>query len=323
MTLSLEKIARFAGAQAPAVENLPAVAAVGYSIDSRLIRPGEVFFAVRGEKRDGHQFVPAALAAGAAAVVAAHGPLRSADRLLMAPDPEVALQQLAARVRLEWGGRVVGITGSNGKTTTKEIAAALLSTRYQVAKTEGNLNNQLGLPLTILRMEREAEVGVFEMGMNHPGEIRSLAQIARPEVGVVTNVSAAHLEYFDGVDGIALAKRELIESLPPSGVAVLNADDERVSGFARFYRERAPAGRVVTFGIEKPAEIRAVGMEDLGPDGMRFCLESGAVEFTAPLVGRHNLYNILAALAVAEIFGLPLESLRAPVADLAPAHMRG
>ncbi|MBI3664881.1 MAG: UDP-N-acetylmuramoyl-tripeptide--D-alanyl-D-alanine ligase [Acidobacteria bacterium] len=323
MKLSLERIARLTGAEIVGVENLLAAEAVGYSIDSRTIRRDELFFAVRGEKRDGHEFVPAALGAGAVAAVAARGLLHSASRLLLVPDPQVALEQLAARVRQEWGGRVVSITGSNGKTTTKEIIAALLATRFHVAKTEGNLNNQLGLPLSLLRMEEGAEVGVFEMGMNHRGEIRALAGIARPEIGVVTNVSAAHLEHFGSVEEIALAKRELIEGLPADGIAVLNADDERVRAFVDFHRERAPGGHAVTFGIEQPADIRAVEMEDLGPAGTRFRLEAERVEFTTPLVGRHNLYNTLAGLAVGRVFGIPLDALREAVASLAPASMRG
>jgi len=161
-----------------------------------------------------------------------------------------------SQARRRWGGRVVAVTGSNGKTTTKEVLAALLATCFRVAKTEGNLNNDLGLPLSLLRLDETAEVGVLEMGMNHAGELRALAAIARPDVGVVTNVSAAHLEFFASVDQIAHAKRELIESLGPAGVAVLNADDERVREFAA-----AHSGRVVTFGIEREAELRAVDVQ--------------------------------------------------------------
>ncbi len=314
MKLSLEEIARMAGTKAP---DLPAVAG-GYSIESRSIRPGELFFAIRGEKRDGHDFIEAALGAGAVAAVASRGPWRAARRLLLAADPKAALQQLAARARERWGGRVVAITGSNGKTTTKEVAASLLATRLRVAKSEGNLNNDLGLPLSLLRVEESAEVAVMEMGMNHAGEIRALARIARPDVGVVTNVSAAHLEFFGSIDEIALAKRELIESLSEGGTAVVNADDDRVRSFPSVH-----SGRTVTFGIEAPAEIRAVDIEDRGPAGTRFRLTPGGLEFTTPLAGRHNLYNTLAGLAVAWALGITPESLRAAVAALRPAGMRG
>ena len=316
MRLSWEEIARMTGAAAPSGKNLP-IGVEGYSIDSRTIRAGEVFFAVRGT-RDGHEFVGAALAAGAAGAVVARGLARQRDRLLFAPDPHAALQELARRAREKWTGRVVAVTGSNGKTTTKEIVAALLATRYRVAKSEGNLNNDLGLPLSLLRLDDAAEVGVLEMGMNHAGEIRALASIAQPDVGVVTNVSPAHLAFFASVDEIALAKRELIESLGAAGVAVLNADDERVREFAAVHR-----GRVVTYGVENEAEVRAVDVESLGPAGTLFRLQGVAGDFRTPLVGRHNLYNTLAGLAAAAAVGIEAESLRGAVAALQPGRMRG
>jgi UDP-N-acetylmuramoyl-tripeptide--D-alanyl-D-alanine ligase len=296
---------------------MPVAVATGYSIDSRTIRPGEVFFAVRGV-RDGHAFVDAAIAAGAAAAVVARGPLKHIGRLLLVPDPQAALQRLATQVRNRWGGRVVAITGSNGKTTTKEITAALIGTRFRVAKTEGNLNNELGLPLSLLRMNEDAEVGVMEIGMNHAGEIRALAAVARPEVGVVTNVGPAHLEFFHSVDDIALAKRELIESLPETGVAVLNADDPRVRRF-----EEAHRGRVVTFGIQNAAEVRVAEVEEMGLAGTQFRLEGAIAAFHTPLAGRHNLYNTLAGIAAAWALGIAPESLRDAVANLRPAPMRG
>jgi UDP-N-acetylmuramoyl-tripeptide--D-alanyl-D-alanine ligase len=207
----------------------------GYSIDSRTVAAGDLFFAIRGPQHDGHDYVEAALERGAAGAVAATEWLEArraaggnVDRVLGVDDPAEALQRLAAAARRRWGRPVAGITGSNGKTTTKEAVSALLQTRYRVAKSEGNLNNELGLPLSLLRIDDEAEIGVLEMGMNHRGEIRKLAGIAQPTVGVVTNVNAAHLEFFESVDEIAMAKRELIESLGTKGVAVLNAGDERV-----------------------------------------------------------------------------------------------
>jgi UDP-N-acetylmuramoyl-tripeptide--D-alanyl-D-alanine ligase len=316
MRLSWEEIAQWTGAAAPAGKNLTR-RAEGYSIDSRAIRPGEVFFAVRGQ-RDGHDFAGAALAGGAGAAVVARGLLREQARLLLVPNPKAALQQLARRAREKWGGLVLAVTGSNGKTTTKEITAALLATRYRTAKTEGNLNNDLGLPLSLLRLADDAEVGVLELGMNHAGELRALAAIAGPNVAVVTNVSAAHLEFFASVDEIALAKRELVESLGPDGVAVLNADDERVGRFGEIH-----PGRVVTYGIESEAEVRAAGVEALGLEGTRFRLDGVGVEFHTPLLGRHNLYNTLAGLAAARALGIELETLVEAVAALRPAHMRG
>ena len=318
MKLALKDIAETIGAQLPGQKKLHDALVEGYSIDSRTIRPGELFFAIRGEKRDGHEFIEAALEKGAVAAVASRGPSRNGGQLLLVADPKMALQQVAARARERFRGRVVAITGSNGKTTTKEITAALLAARFLVAKSEGNLNNDLGLPLSLLRMDEQAAVAVLELGMNHPGEIRALAAIARPEVGVVTNVNPVHLEFFRSVQEIAAAKRELIESLPPRGAAVLNADDVRVRAFARTF-----PGRIVTFGIESAADIRAVGIEDRGPEGTRFWLERSQQEFETPLAGRHSLYNVLAGLATACALGIDPGSLVETVRKLAPARMRG
>ncbi|HYM09682.1 MAG TPA: UDP-N-acetylmuramoyl-tripeptide--D-alanyl-D-alanine ligase [Bryobacterales bacterium] len=318
MTFSLQQAAEMMGAQPPAGKELHGAVVQGYSIDSRAIRPGELFFAVRGERRDGHEFIDAALSSGAIAAVASRGPAHCAARLLLAADPKLALQQFAAKARQSWGRKVIAITGSNGKTTTKEIVAALLSTRFRVAKSEGNLNNDLGLPLSLLRMDAAADLAVLELGMNHAGEIRALASIARPDIGVVTNVNAVHLEFFHSVGEIALAKRELIESLPASGIAVLNADDDRVSDFARF-----SAARVMTFGVGAPAAVRAVDVENCGLDGTSFRLQAGGEAFFTPLPGRHNLYNTLAGLAVAQALGIEPASLRDAVRALRPAHMRG
>ena len=207
--------------------------ATGYSIDSRTIAPRRVVLRGRGERFDGHDFVEAALVRGAGAAVVSKDKLDSlpesvqqGDLLVVADDPLLALQRLAAAVRKHWGGRVVAITGSAGKTTTKEAVAAVLAARFRVLKSEGNLNNGFGLPLQLLRLEAEHEVAVIEMGMSHAGEIAALAKIAAPNWGVVTNVGWAHAENFpDGISGIARAKYELIEALPPDGVAFLNCGD--------------------------------------------------------------------------------------------------
>jgi UDP-N-acetylmuramoyl-tripeptide--D-alanyl-D-alanine ligase len=318
MKLPLREIAQMTGAAIPEDESLQAAVAEGYSIDSRTVAPGEIFFAVRGPNFDGHDFIEAALARGAVAAVASRAPHRLRERVLLVPNPRLALQQLAARARQRWGGRIVAITGSNGKTTTKEVTAALLSTRFRVAKSEGNLNNDLGVPLSLLRIPDQSEVGVLELGMNHAGEIRSLAAIAGPDVGVVTNVNAVHLEFFDSVDGIALAKRELIEALPRDGTAVLNADDSRVLGFAQIFQ-----GRVLTFGIDQIADIRALDVRDQGLQGSRFRLEQNGPEFLTPLPGRHNLYNTLAGIAAAQALDVPAGSLRDAVRKLSAVRMRG
>ena len=286
----------------------------GWSVDTRTQSVGDVFFALRGETHDGHDHVRAALERGAAAVVVERD--LGIPRQLIVDDTLAALQRLAAWARQEWGGKVIGVTGSAGKTTTKEAIAHLLSTRVPAGKTVGNFNNHVGVPLSILRLPEDARVAVLEMGMNHAGEIRALAAIAAPEIGVVTNVGYAHVEAFGSIEKLALAKRELIEALPPAGLAVLNADDPLVSRFSEIHSQ----GPCVTFGLGESAMIRA---EDVTPgDGFtRFCVRG--VEFETPLAGRHGVLNTLAALAVANAFGIPFDLLREAVRTLAAGKMRG
>ena len=238
MKLTLGQVAKWIHAEGEFAANAEAT---GYSIDSRTVAAGELFFAVRGERFDGHDFVAAALAKGAVAAVVSVGWVAPEGmdrrRLLRVPDAEAdcvlaGLQQLARTVRRHWGGRVVAITGSAGKTTTKDAVAQVLGARFRVLKSKGNLNNAFGLPLQLLKLEAEHEVAVVEMGMNHAGEIAALARITEPDWAVVSNVAPVHLEYFaDGIAGIARAKYELIEALPPDGIAVLNCDDEFVAKF--------------------------------------------------------------------------------------------
>jgi UDP-N-acetylmuramoyl-tripeptide--D-alanyl-D-alanine ligase len=203
----------------------------GWSVDSRTLRPGDLFFALRGPTHDGNAYVAEVLKNGAAGAIVDQG-IDGDHAVLRVQDSLVALQTLASSARREWAGDVVGVTGSAGKTTTKDVIAELLSEGFKTAKTEGNLNNHVGLPLSLLRLDDHARIAVLEMGMNHSGEIRALAEISRPNLGVVTNVGAAHMESFDSIEGIAAAKRELIEALPLEGTAVLNADDARVAAFA-------------------------------------------------------------------------------------------
>lgn len=313
MNLSLAQIREWLDAEPDVSE----ATAAGYSIDSRTVRPGDLFFAIRGPRHDGHDYVEQALAAGAGAAVVAEG-YRSerADGMIRVADPAEALCRLASAARRYWGRSVVAVTGSNGKTTTKEAVAALLSAAFPVAKSVGNLNNALGLPLSILRIGSRDRAAVLELGMNHAGEIDRLAAIAQPDIAVVTNVSAAHVGHFDSLAGVAAAKRELIEALDSNATAVLNADDERVAAF-----RAAHAGRTITFGIEQAADVRAEDVVDLGADGVRFRVEEQ--RFETPLAGRHNVYNILAALAAARLFGLAWPTLAAQVRQLNPVAMRG
>ncbi|MGH9782440.1 MAG: UDP-N-acetylmuramoyl-tripeptide--D-alanyl-D-alanine ligase, partial [Candidatus Acidiferrales bacterium] len=295
------------------------------------VKPGELFVAIRGPRHDGHDFVAAALAQGAAAAIVGRSRVSefSEDlrgRLLAVEDTLRALQELARSYCDAWrsakpGRRIAAVTGSAGKTTTKEILAALLAARFRVLKSEGNLNNEYGLPLTLFRLDDVHGAAVVELGMSHRGELARLAEIARPDIGVVTNVAPVHLEFFSSVDEIALAKRELIEGLGgPEPVAVLNADDARVSRFAEGFR-----GRAIYFGLSEKAEFRAEHIEDLGMEGSVFDFESPDElgRLRLPLAGRHNLLNALAALAAAGEWGIGLADAKEVFPALRPASLRG
>ncbi|MGA3029081.1 MAG: UDP-N-acetylmuramoyl-tripeptide--D-alanyl-D-alanine ligase [Bryobacteraceae bacterium] len=294
----------------------PNSAVTGWSTDTRTLEPGDLFFALQGPNFDGGAFVAEAFARGAVAAVTER-PEPSLDRdgaVLLVPDALAALQQLAVWARDVWGGDIVAITGSAGKTSTKEVIADLLSTRLQVGRTTGNFNNHIGVPLSLLRLPEEARVGVIEIGMNHAGEIRDLASMARPRIAVVTNIGYAHVENFeDGIEGVARAKRELVEALPAGGIAVLNADDTRVARFTH-------AGGTITFGIDNPAEVRAEEVA-FTEAGTRFRVEG--TRFQTELSGRHGVLNILAGIAVARAYGIAPADLVDAVARLKPGRMRG
>jgi UDP-N-acetylmuramoyl-tripeptide--D-alanyl-D-alanine ligase len=320
MKLPLGSVAEFIGATGDFDRN---AVASSYSIDSRSIRPGELFFAVRGERLDGHDFVQPALEKGAVAAVVTGeslGGFSSKTGLLVVEDTLQALQTLAKSVRRLWAKPLVAVTGSTGKTTTKEAIAHVLSSRFRVLKSEGNLNNHFGLPLMLLKLEPEHDAEVVELGMSHRGEITVLAQIALPETGVVTNVAPVHLEFFSSVAEIARAKYELIESLPAQGTAVLNADDEYVSQFGSEFK-----GRIISYGFDPAAAVRAENLKSLGEKGSAFDIVAGDQRkaATLPLVGSHNVYNALAATAVAMDRGLSLSEVISALASLAPADKRG
>jgi UDP-N-acetylmuramoyl-tripeptide--D-alanyl-D-alanine ligase len=286
----------------------------GWSVDSRTLRPGDLFFALRGPTHDGNAYVAEVLKNGAAGAIVDQG-IDGDHAVLRVQDSLVALQTLASSARREWAGDVVGVTGSAGKTTTKDVIAELLSEGFKTAKTEGNLNNHVGLPLSLLRLDDHARIAVLEMGMNHSGEIRALAEIARPNLGVVTNVGAAHMESFDSIEGIAAAKRELIEALPLEGTAVLNADDARVAAFATVH-----AGKVVTYGQSEDANVRAEDVR-FSEDGLAFRV--GATRFESSLTGRHSVSNLLAGIAVAGIYGIAPDRLTDRIRNIQPGKMRG
>ena len=328
MKLQLQDIAGYMGAELRPREADPLQQpATGYSIDTRTLSPGDLFFAVRGERYDAHDFVAAALERGARAAVVSRSKvtelldLARTHTLLIVDDPLTALQTLAAAVRRHWNRRVIGITGSAGKTTTKEAVAAVLGARFAVLKSQGNLNNEFGMPLQLLKLEPEHEIAVIEMGMSNAGEIAALARIAHPDWGVVTNVGSAHAQNFpDGVAGIARAKYELVQSLPVSGVAILNCDDPYVGQFGRDFH-----GRSIYFGMGPCADPRASNIEELGAEGMRFQVTAGEKQATVtlPLLGRHNIWNAMAAIAAGLEAGIPLAECATAAGQLRPPDKRG
>ncbi|HET6176979.1 MAG TPA: UDP-N-acetylmuramoyl-tripeptide--D-alanyl-D-alanine ligase [Candidatus Sulfotelmatobacter sp.] len=331
MRLAISKIAEFISADfrakpatsASSPSGFPEEVVQAYSIDSRTVGAGQLFFAVKGERLDGHDYVTAALEKGAAGAVARKDQLHrypGETRLLAVDDTRLALQTLATAVRKLWGKPLVGVTGSAGKTTTKEAIAHVLSSKFRVLKSEGNFNNHFGLPLMLLKLEPEHDVAVIELGMSHAGEIRALAKIAQPEIGVVTNVAPVHLEFFDSLAGIARAKYELVESLSASGTAVLNADDEYVSQFGRDFK-----GKVLMYGTRATADVRAENVQSRGAEGSEFDVVTpyGREHARLPLVGEHNILNALAAVAVALARGLQPSEAVAALATLIAADKRG
>ncbi len=306
-----------------------AAEAVGYAIDSRKIGAGELFFAVRGERLDGHEFVLAALSNGALAAVVSNRWVVPAEvdesKLLKVADGEDcvlrALQQLAHAVRRDWAGRVIGVTGSAGKTTTKDAVAQVLSARFKVLKSAGNLNNGFGLPLQLLKLEPEHEVAVIEMGMNHAGEIAALSKIAAPDWAAVSNVGPVHLEFFDdGIAGIAKAKYELVQALPADGLAFLNFDDPYVASFGR-----GLGGRAIFYGTGDGAHIRAVDVIDTGLEGVQFTAlaDGDRANVQLKMLGRHNVLNALTAIAVGVRSGISLNECAAEVGKLLAGDKRG
>jgi UDP-N-acetylmuramoyl-tripeptide--D-alanyl-D-alanine ligase len=304
----------------------PVARVAGVSIDSRTLRRGELFVAIHGPNHDGHDYVAAVVESGAVAAMVAE-PLVSKypgwiqDRCITVPDTLEALHNLARAVRKDWGRKICGITGSVGKTTTKEILAALLGSKLRVLKSEGNFNNEYGLPLTLFRLEEAHDVTVLEMGMSYPGELRRLAAIARPDVVIETRVTPAHLMNFSSLEEIAMAKRELVEGLNgPTSVAVLNADDARVAAMAA-----AAPGKVIFYGVEKPAEYSAEEIEDRGALGSAFTLvhRGKRTRIEMPLPGRHVVANALGAIAAASVWGVGIADAVKVFPNLRTPSMRG
>ncbi|MFI5176923.1 MAG: UDP-N-acetylmuramoyl-tripeptide--D-alanyl-D-alanine ligase [Vicinamibacterales bacterium] len=326
MTTAVAAVVLTAGMVASATEGRvtagqPARAFTGVSIDSRTIAPGALFVALRGDRFDGHAFVGAAVARGAAGVLVSTPATAAGDAAVIVVDDTLrALQALGREVRRRSAARVVAITGSAGKTTTKEIAAELLGATYSVFRNRGNLNNHVGLPLSLTELCHGQQVAVVELGMNHPGEIRTLVGIAEPEVRVWTNVGDAHIGFFGSRGAIADAKAEILEQATPQTLAIANADDALVMAHVRGF-----AGRRVTFGESAGADVRASNVVDRGFDGTTADVASrqGVLRLTELLPGRAQLSNVLAAVAVALEFQVPVSEIERRVRTFQPVARRG
>jgi UDP-N-acetylmuramoyl-tripeptide--D-alanyl-D-alanine ligase len=294
------------------------------SIDTRTLQPGALFVAIRGDRFDGADFAVQAVERGAAGLVLPRGRVGGIDvgnaTVIEVDDTTRALQALARAIRRESGTTVVAITGSAGKTTTKDVTAAFLGIRYRVVSNAGNLNNHIGLPLSLMALRLRPEMAVVELGMNRAGEIRTLVGIAEPDARVWTNVGDAHLGFFPSVEALADAKAEILDGVKPGTLVVANADDERV-----MTRVSGCRGRVVRFGIDRDAEVRATAVVDRGVDGMSAVVQTPGerLDIETPLVGRGSLANVLAAVAVAIEYDVPPGDIAARARGLVPAAHRG
>ncbi len=297
----------------------------GVSIDSRTIKKGELFVALKGPRFDGHGFISTAIKKGAwGALVNRDAVEKNSENLgghkniLPVGDTLSALQKMSYLHRKKFSIPVVGITGSNGKTTTKEMLAEILTVRGAVLKNEGNLNNHIGVPLTLLRMNDTHKAAAVEMGMSAPGEIAVLARLVSPTVGVITNIGPAHLEFFESQDGIAQAKGELLDHIRPGGTAALNADDAYCGVLKKKF-----SGLITTFGIDTAADVRASGIRHTS-EGLEFTLTAHgcSTEICLRSVGKHNVYNALAAAAASLAAGLPLDAVKHGLDNFASVAMR-
>jgi UDP-N-acetylmuramoyl-tripeptide--D-alanyl-D-alanine ligase len=293
------------------------IAADSVVIDSREVKPDSAFFAIKGDRLDGHQFVPQALATARGAVVSQVPENVPGDKAIVrVTDTTVALQNLARSIRERYPFTLIAITGSAGKTTTKEMIATLVGSEKRTFKSWGNFNNLIGCPLCIDNTPDDAEVVVSEMGMNHKGEIAQLAGLTHPDVGVYTNIGPVHIEFFGTIEKIAEAKRELLENVKPGGTIIINADNKYVMDISRGFE-----GRKVTYGIEHDADFRGTNIRERGLLGTSFEVNGHAFELSLP--GRHNLENLLAAISTARSIGISWEGIERGVAQVKPANHRG
>jgi len=298
-------------------KNLLTQNVLGVSIDSRTVGKGFLFIPIRGERFDGHDFIETAYRAGALCCLS-EKPIEGGVPYILVPSTQDAFQMIAAYYRSLFPIPAVAISGSVGKTTTKELVAGVLSQKYRVLKNEGNLNNQTGVPLTILRLERSHEAAVIEMGMNHFGEIRSLARIVRPNVCVLTNIGEAHIEFLGSKEGILNAKTEMLEFMEPGGHIVVNGDDPLLAQLASRY------ANVITVGMGKNNLVRAENLVDMGFGGTRFTVndEGKTIFLHIPCPGSHMVMNALTALAVGRLLGVDEEQIQAGIANFKPTSGR-
>lgn len=333
--MNLLEIARQCAASQMLSDELAAVVPAGFTIDSRAVKAGELFVALPGERVDGHQFVREIFEKGACAALVVHHRLpfasdlgELAGKLLFVENTACALQQMAARILAKWHRPVIGVTGSAGKTTMKDLTAHVMAAAGSVLKSLGNLNTSYGLPLTISRMitagtrPADFDFAVLEMGMSSFGEIARLTDIAPPTVGVVGNVGTAHIEFFGSPERVARAKAEMVEGIKSGGMAVLNADDPRVIAMQKLRGDVA----IVSFGIDSPADVTASeisGADDLSCTRFALKTPDGEAHVALPLIGRHNVYNALAAAAAAHCFGLSADVIARRLSTAEPSKMRG
>ena len=313
-TLTMRQLAEMTNGEV--VQN-PDLTVSSVVIDSREVKPDSVFFAIKGDRLDGHQFLPQALQTARGAVVARVPESLPRDKgIVRVADTTGALQELARSIRQRYKFLLIAITGSAGKTTTKEMIATLVGTERRTWKSWGNFNNLIGAPLCLDNMPDDAEVVVSEMGMNHKGEIATLAGLTHPDVGVYTNIGPVHIEFFGTMEKIAEAKRELLENVKPDGTIVLNVDNDYVMNISRGF-----PGRKVTYGIDHPADFRGTDVRDRGLLGTAFELDGRSFELSLP--GRHNLENLLAAIATARSIGVSWEGIERGMPEVKPAYHRG
>ncbi len=290
----------------------------GISINSRSIKKGDLFIAIKGDNFDGHKFIGNAIKNGASGIVLSRlssDTQNSASVIIKVGDTLKALQDLAKYYRGKFDIPIVGITGSNGKTTVKDMIYHILSQKFNLTRTIGNYNNQVGVPLTVFRLSKDSEAGIFEAGISSYAEMKNLGEIICPDIAVITNINIAHMQYFKTVENLVNAKAKLLDSVPKEGVAILNADDK----YFGFLKARAKC-RVISFGIKNKADVMAEDISLL-PASTKFLL-NGAVKITLPVLGIHNVYNALAAASVSLQFSKDLNLVRDGLGNFKPPEMR-